>query len=115
VPGLPVEQPSRAGATVVREMKERSATTTWPTPAHVLRREAADVRPLEVVHPAVRPEPLVELAVADVHRDDLRGPPLEEAVGEAPVEAPASTQRSPAGSTSKRSSAAWSFSPPRLT
>ena len=66
--------------------------------------------------PGVLAQAEVELAVADVDGHHRRRPPLEEAVGEAAGGRP--RRRAPAGprpSTSKRSRAASSLSPPRPT
>ena len=51
--------------------------------AEVVGVQAAHVGPLAVVDPRVGPQPLVELAVADVDRHDLSGAALQHAVGEA--------------------------------
>ncbi len=42
----------------------------------------ADVAPFEVRDPIVGAEPFVELSVPDVERDHVRGPTLQQAVGE---------------------------------
>ena len=64
---------------------------------------------------ASAPEPFVELAVADVDGDHLRGAALEQAVGEAAGRRAGVEDPNPVTSSSKRSSAASSFSPPRPT
>ena len=109
-------QRASAGATVSSEMKERSATTRSTGAADVGRLEVADVGALQHRDPRVGAQRPRELAAADVDRDHLRPPRLQEAVGEpagrragverpAPVDAPPRTP----------SSAAASLSPPRDT
>ena len=56
-----------------------------------------------------------ELPVTDVDGDDRRAPAWSRQSVNPPVEAPASRHRRPSTSMAKRSSAACSFSPPRLT
>ena len=79
------------------------------------RVEVARVHPLEHDDAWIGPQPRVELPVADVERNDPRRAALQEAVGEASVEAPRSRQSLPLGSTPSASRACASFSPPRET
>ena len=97
-------------STVRSEMNDRSADDHVDRLADHRRVERAHVGALDAAHPGVGPQPLVELAVADVDGHDLGGAVLEEAVGEAAgrgagVEHPAPVERS----TAKRSSAASSL------
>ena len=110
------ERRATAGSTVRSEMNDRSATTHVGRRADVAaaRRSRTLVRSRHL-DPRVGPQALVELAVADVDGDDRGRAPLQQAVGEAAGGRPASRARRPATSTPKRSSAASSFSPPRLT
>ncbi len=77
-------------STFVSEMKETSATASvgWlvrrgPWSGQHRRGQLARVRALEHLHPRVLAEPVVEDPVADVDRDDLARPSLQQAVGEA--------------------------------
>src|SRR5690606_39628981 len=63
--------------------------------AQVARREVADVAALADLDAGVGAQPLVELPVADVHGDDLRRAPLQQAVGE-PAGRGAGVERPPA-------------------
>ena len=80
-----------------------------------LRRQGARVEAFERTDARIRREPRVELAVADVDRDDGLAPRSSSTSVKPPVEAPTSRQASPAGSRAKASSAAASFTPPRET
>ena len=58
-------------------------------------RDVADVRAFDVRDPVVGPQPLVQLAVADVDGDDVTGAALQEAVGESSGRCPG-VERQPA-------------------
>ena len=74
-----------AGATIMREIKDKSATTTSKRrPAQVGRSQVAYVGPLHDLHAGVPAEPLEQLAVADVDGDDVSRPVGEQAVSEPP-------------------------------
>ena len=97
-------------------MNDRSATTTSAGAPRSPGARSRTFGALADLDPRVGPQPLVELAVADVDGHDRGRPALEQAVGE-PAGGGAE-RRGPGGpppSTSKRSRAASSFSPPRPT
>ncbi len=73
-------------------MKERSATTSAGGGSTSPATEAPDVDPLPDLDPGVDPEPLVELAVADVDRGDHGAAPRwRQASVKPPVGAPTSS------------------------
>ena len=63
-------------------MNDRSATTRANGAPRSPGVEVADVGALADLDPGVGPQPLVQLAVADVDRHHPGGAPLEQAVGE---------------------------------
>ena len=94
----PRRRATRAAAPRCSEMNDRSATTRSTGAAEAAGVEVADVGALAHRDPGVGPEPLVELAVADVDGHDLGGAALQQAVGEpagrrAGVEGPARRRR----------------------
>ena len=107
---------ARCGATVRNEMNERSATQRSAggsiAPAS---RSRTLVRSITVDARVVAQRPR-ELAASDVDRDDVRGAPLQQAVGEAAGRrADVDARARPRTSTANASSAAASLCPPRET
>ena len=99
-PGVPPRraEPSTAGRTVPREMKETSITSEVGAGRGARRPRAHGVRPLQTITRASLAEPPVQLPVGNVQRHTRAAPRCSRQSVNPPVEAPTSIAGRPASS-----------------